>query len=253
MGYSAPGGGPESDTTAIHSNVAGEIVDIAVKGTPTAADLLMIEDSEETNAKKRISIGTLPGGDVVGPGSAVDKGLVTFSSTTGKLVADSGLRHYGASATAPTSPTPAAGDMYYDTTIARPMCYDATRSKWLSAECIQVIFHSKYWLQAGEYFQIGELYLDPTAGTTRGYQVPLAATIVGLGWAKDMSHDTSRFEILSDGVAVADISPPTGVAGNKGHDFTIDADMAANSVMAAWVQDDDTYFPVLWVHYRWKR
>ena len=56
------GGGAGSDTTAIHDNVAGEISGIATKATPTAADILIIEDAAATFAKKRITIGTLPGG-----------------------------------------------------------------------------------------------------------------------------------------------------------------------------------------------
>ena len=68
MGYSfsggsggGGGGGPGSDTTAIHDNVAGEIGGISAKLAPVAADQLVIEDSEGAEAKKRISIGTLPG------------------------------------------------------------------------------------------------------------------------------------------------------------------------------------------------
>jgi len=56
------GGGPGSDTTAIHDNVAGEISGIATKATPTTADILIIEDAAASFAKKKITIGTLPGG-----------------------------------------------------------------------------------------------------------------------------------------------------------------------------------------------
>lgn len=56
------GGGPGSDTTAIHDNVANEISGIATKATPTTADILIIEDAAASFAKKKITIGTLPGG-----------------------------------------------------------------------------------------------------------------------------------------------------------------------------------------------
>lgn len=75
------GGGPGSDTTAIHDNVAGEISGIATKATPTAADILIIEDAAATFAKKRITIGSLPGGGgggqtdtVVGSGGITNVG-----------------------------------------------------------------------------------------------------------------------------------------------------------------------------------
>lgn len=55
-------GGAGSDTTAIHDNVAGEISAVTEKGTPIDADLLLIEDSADSNNKKRVQIGNLPGG-----------------------------------------------------------------------------------------------------------------------------------------------------------------------------------------------
>ena len=57
---SAGGGGPGSDTTAIHDNQAGEIAAIGSKGTPTTSDLLLIEDAASGNAKAKITIGDLP-------------------------------------------------------------------------------------------------------------------------------------------------------------------------------------------------
>jgi len=42
------------------------------------------------------------------------------------------IRHYGALATNPSSPTPSDGDRYYNTTIHHEMIYDNSRSKWLS-------------------------------------------------------------------------------------------------------------------------
>lgn len=52
-------GGAGSDTTAIHSNVSGEIAAVTEKTTPVGADLLLIEDSAATNAKKRLQISNL--------------------------------------------------------------------------------------------------------------------------------------------------------------------------------------------------
>lgn len=49
------------DTDAIHDNVASEISIITAKASPVSGDFLLIEDSEATNVKKRITIGDLPG------------------------------------------------------------------------------------------------------------------------------------------------------------------------------------------------
>jgi len=56
-----PGGGGV-DPNAIHDNVAAEISAVALKGVPTVSDFLLIEDAAAGDAKKHITIGSLPGG-----------------------------------------------------------------------------------------------------------------------------------------------------------------------------------------------
>lgn len=53
---------------AFHSVVDGEINALTEKETPADADLIVIEDSEDGHAKKKVEIGNLP----VGTGSGVD-------------------------------------------------------------------------------------------------------------------------------------------------------------------------------------
>lgn len=52
--------GGRVDADAIHDNVGDEIHQITLKGTPVAADELVIEDSVASWAKKRIAISSLP-------------------------------------------------------------------------------------------------------------------------------------------------------------------------------------------------
>jgi hypothetical protein len=59
---SLPGGGPGSDTTAIHDDTAGEINAITTKGTPVGADVIVLEDSAAGFAKKKATITSLPSG-----------------------------------------------------------------------------------------------------------------------------------------------------------------------------------------------
>ena len=54
------GGGGGADANAIHDNVAAEISAIAEKTAPVAADMLVIEDSAEANAKKMVQLSNLP-------------------------------------------------------------------------------------------------------------------------------------------------------------------------------------------------
>jgi hypothetical protein len=56
------GGSPSStDSNAIHKTTSGEIAALTEKTTPVSADLLVIEDSAASNAKKKVQIGNLPG------------------------------------------------------------------------------------------------------------------------------------------------------------------------------------------------
>jgi len=54
------GGG--SDTDAIHDNIAGEITAIAEKASPVGADVILVEDSADSDNKKKVQITNLPGG-----------------------------------------------------------------------------------------------------------------------------------------------------------------------------------------------
>ena len=51
-----------TDAVAIHDNVASEISAVTEKVSPVNADLVLIEDSADSNAKKRVQVGNLPGG-----------------------------------------------------------------------------------------------------------------------------------------------------------------------------------------------
>lgn len=57
----ATGSGGGTDANAVHVNVASEISGVASKGTPTTNDFLLIEDVADSNNKKKITIGDIPG------------------------------------------------------------------------------------------------------------------------------------------------------------------------------------------------
>ena len=59
-----------ADGTAIHDNVNSEISALTEKATPVSADLIIIEDSAASNAKKKVQIGNLPSGG--GGGGSTD-------------------------------------------------------------------------------------------------------------------------------------------------------------------------------------
>lgn len=53
-------GGAGTDTTAIHDDAASEISAIAEKTAPVDADMIVIEDSADSNNKKMVQLGNLP-------------------------------------------------------------------------------------------------------------------------------------------------------------------------------------------------
>lgn len=61
-----------SDVDAIHDNVTNEISAVDPKGVPVGADLLLIEDSGDSYAKKRVLISDLPGGGGSDPNAIHD-------------------------------------------------------------------------------------------------------------------------------------------------------------------------------------
>jgi hypothetical protein len=82
-----------TDPNAIHDNVAAEISVVTEKVTPIAGDFILIEDSADSNNKKRVQVGNLPfsgSGDVTGPASSVDNRIALFDGITGKLLKDGG-------------------------------------------------------------------------------------------------------------------------------------------------------------------
>jgi hypothetical protein len=90
---SGNGGGPGSDTTAIHDNIANEISAITEKATPVSADLIVIEDSAAANIKKRVQVGNLPapsgpGVDTTAIHDNVDAEISAIAEKTAPVAAD---------------------------------------------------------------------------------------------------------------------------------------------------------------------
>jgi len=151
----------------------------------------LLEFSEDTGA-------FMPVGTARGPVSSTDKGIVTFSGTTGKSLQSPGQRYYGGSATDPSSPTPADGDMYYNTSLRELMTYDGGRSKWLSIAQMTLGGGRSGITAAGSFYRgwDGLAY-----GTNIGQPVP-KGTLTGLAWTRTDS-DSATLEVLVGGSVIA--------------------------------------------------
>lgn len=58
---SASSGAAGFDTSALHTDTGSEISALTAKTTPVGADMLVVEDSEDSNAKKKLTITALSG------------------------------------------------------------------------------------------------------------------------------------------------------------------------------------------------
>ena len=162
------------------------------------------------------------GGDVNGPASSIDKGIVTFDGTTGKTIQDVGLRNYGASATDPTTPTPADGDIYYNTVLNMNMFYDGSRSKWLSVEKVEINFGAQT-TGPGAYYR----GIDRRPYTnTRGRYAEFNGTVVSLTYTRG-DTDAATFEVTTGGTQISTVAS----SANAGKDTTLNDDFNANQIL----------------------
>jgi len=84
------GEGLAYDSEVIHNNVASEISAVTEKATPVSGDLLLIEDSADSNNKKRVQVGNLPGGSGTDPDAIHDNVASEISAVTEKATPVSG-------------------------------------------------------------------------------------------------------------------------------------------------------------------
>jgi len=81
---SSSGGG--TDSNAVHVNAASEINGISEKASPVSADLVIIEDSADSNNKKKVQVGNLPVGSVAAADVSVADSSDDFVGTDAEAV-----------------------------------------------------------------------------------------------------------------------------------------------------------------------
>lgn len=124
-------GGSGTDSDAIHVNVDDEIIGISEKTVPVDADLVIIEDSEASYAKKKLQLANLPGGggDLPWESSMVrvylssdQTGIVTSTDTD--IIFDTEAFDLGNEFNTSTGVFTCAADGYYE--IYARIRWDAT-------------------------------------------------------------------------------------------------------------------------------
>jgi hypothetical protein len=82
-----------TDVDAIHKTTSAEISTITEKTTPVSNDLLVIEDSADSNSKKRLKIGNLPGGVSLASAAPVDVTKAAAAVGDGTTAARNNHKH----------------------------------------------------------------------------------------------------------------------------------------------------------------
>lgn len=153
---------------------------------------------------------------------------------------------YPPSATDPTSPAPVAGDRYYNTALSMSMIYDGGRSKWLSEETWVPAF-SHNGRPNNNYLKVGALTLT----SVRGYLVSRNATLCEIAYVRRNEARDPTIEVrLGGGSAIASLLSPNNTP--TGSDLTVNADVAAGSVLQVYSANDRLSEPVVWLKLRWR-
>ncbi len=166
------------------------------------------------------------GGTVVGPGPTVtDKGIVTWDGVGGLTLQDSGVRHYGKSATDPVAPAPADGDEYYNTSLGMKMSYDSSRAKWLSVESTTFQFGRFGNTNAGQFYRGAD---GTVFSATIGYTTSHDGVITEISYTRSDS-DAATFEITADGVLIIGATLLSAVTSDS--DATIDGTFSSTDIL----------------------
>jgi hypothetical protein len=136
-----------------------------------------------------------------------------------------GYRTYAASATDPSSPAPADGDRYFNTSLEMWMTYDGSRSKWLSEESAYIQFGRDGFTAVGSYFRGID---GQTLSDTIGYHAFWNGTIVGAAITIESSV-TSDIQFTEGGTTRATLSLTASVSER---DTTLDGDFSQGGILA---------------------
>jgi hypothetical protein len=146
-------------------------------------------------------------------------GKIVALASSGRQVT-AGVQVYPPAASDPVSPTPAGGDIYYNTALDELMVYDGTRSKWLSSATYTIQVGRDANTTPGAFFRgIGSMLLD---ASNRGIACP-KGTIVSLAISRT-NAGAATLDVLNNGVSVATLA--NSVSGATRSD-TVNADVSA--------------------------
>lgn len=142
-------------------------------------------------------------------------------------------KRYPNAASDPTTPAPADGDYYYNTSLKMDMRYDSSRSKWLSVESVTFQFGRNGNLTpAGTYLRAIN---GMVTSATLGYDALYNGTVVGLTIRRSTQSPAS-YAFVASGTDIATLAFPNLVFGVR--TTTADGDFVQGDVLAARLVSD---------------
>lgn len=224
---------------------------ISVGTTNAEGSATSLARSDHTHAVTGFSISGQAQGDVLyfngtswvrlAPGTA---GQVLTTQGAAANPTWSSPKRYPNSGTNPVSPTPAAGDTYYNTTLQMDMVYDGARSKWLSVTSDVLWGSDAGALTVGTFLQAGNVRMTAAFGYTAMYN----GTVVGLGYTRSDS-DASSWQVTSNGSTISTIATSATV----GQSNTLNDNFNQGSVLGIRNGGANSMSnTIVWVRVRWR-
>ena len=153
---------------------------------------------------------------------------------------------YPASGTDPSSPSPAAGDLYYNTVLAQWMHYDGARVKWLSVESSVFRFGRGGTTPNGAYFKSTD---GITFTSTLGNPAFWIGTVIALGYTRGNTASVT-FEVTEDGASLSTLASTAA----SGYSVSLNDDFSQGSILG--VRNQSGGGSVLngngWVRVKWR-
>jgi hypothetical protein len=225
--HAIDGGANSSYTLLINDNVVATVSGTTFTG-PVSASAGLSGSLQQVApglsylvAGSNIIITSASNGQVTITSMASGSGITTFAAVSGVLGSApgavsfnnqdldnvgkvNGIRIFPPSSSDPTSPTPAAGDQYFNTLIGEQMMFDGIRGKFLSTSQISIFIGAAGATITGSYFRGAD---GMAFGNYSGIPLP-KGTIVGLS-ATQSGNTNPKIEVVLSGsttVAILEMS-----------------------------------------------
>lgn len=153
---------------------------------------------------------------------------------------------YPASGSDPSSPSPAAGDLYFNTGLSLWMMYDSNRTKWLSVESSVFSFGRLAATPGGSYYNGVD---GVSYSATNGISALWNGTVVALSYTRNGTSSVT-FEVTANGTTISTLAS----AASSGYTVSLNNNFSQSDILG--VRNQTGSRPVTsaqgWVRVKWR-